>query len=88
MKICSPKVIFLGSLDTGISFKDPKLVYRKSFEMTRQQTYMDEVSMLDGWEYFYPLRCSTLVVRLDNYLWGLGATYDIGQLLESFDFAM
>lgn len=37
--LCSPEVIIFGSFDTGISFKDSKLVYSKWFEMNLLQTY-------------------------------------------------
>ena len=46
---CNPKGIFLGWLDTRISFKDPKLVYLlRSFESNQQQL-CKESSFCVGW---------------------------------------
>ena len=48
--LCSPYVTFWSWFDTIISFKDHELLDPKSFEKNQPQTYMDHVSMLDGWE--------------------------------------
>ena len=39
--ICNPYVTIFGRSYTGISFKDLKLAYPKTFEMNRQQTYRE-----------------------------------------------
>ena len=35
--------------DTETNFKDPKLVYLRSFETNQQQTYKNQVFMSDEW---------------------------------------
>lgn len=41
---------FFWFTDTGISFKDPKLVYLKLSEMIQPRTYRGSSLVLDGWE--------------------------------------
>ena len=53
--VCSQGVTFSkikkNSLSNiGLRFKDPKLVYLRSFEMNRQQIYRGYVFTLDEWE--------------------------------------
>ena len=57
-----PRGCFLFSwFDIGINFKDPNLVYLRSFEMNQQQIYCwwwgGQVFMLNGWEV-----CSYMIV--------------------------
>jgi hypothetical protein len=42
--------IFLSWFDTRISFKNPKLIYSRSFEMIDNKPIEVQFLMLDGWE--------------------------------------
>jgi hypothetical protein len=44
--VCSLR--FFSSQFNGIRSDDPELVYSRSFEINQQQTYRDQVFMLDG----------------------------------------
>ena len=45
-----PVGYFFDWFETIVTFKDPKKVYFKSFEMNQQQNIGSNPFMLDGWE--------------------------------------